>query len=229
VLCLQHSLALCIAMNLDTIVSFDNGLTMRVGPGLFRPGTDTVALARFAKLRKGMNVVDLGCGCGAFELLLAPSHPGLTMTGIELNAEAARYAAENVRAAGLEDRVTILQADLRDCPLPSDSAHVVISNPPYFTTASSSAALTQPESRMELTCSCQELVQAAARLLRTGGRFYVLWRPERLVELFTALHAADLEPKRMQAARGRRVRFVMIEAMRGGSPGLIWEDDLILQ
>ena len=194
---------------------------------MFRPGTDTVALARFAKLRKDMHVVDLGCGCGAFELLLAPERP-ITMTGIELNADAARYAAENVASAGLSERVSILHADLRNCPLPSDSAHVVISNPPYFTTGSSAAALTQPESRLELSCSCRELVQSAARLLRTGGRFYVLWRPERLVELFGDLHAAGLEPKRMQAARGRQVRFVMVEALRGGSPGLIWEDDLRL-
>lgn len=215
-------------MNSDTIVTFSNGLQMRVGPGLFRPGTDTVALAHFARLRRGQQVVDLGCGCGAFELLLAPEHPTTQITGIELNPLAARYAAENVAAAGLSGQVQILQADLRDCPLPSDSAHVVISNPPYFTTASSFAARTQPESRMELSCSCAELVQAAARLLRTGGRFYVLWRPERLVELFAALRAADLEPKRMQAARGRQVRFVMIEALRGGSPGLIWEDDILL-
>ncbi len=212
----------------DTIVSFSNGLTMRVGPGLFRPGTDTVALARFSRMHKGMTVVDLGCGCGAFELLLAPGHPNLQMTGIEINSEAVRYALENVAAAGLSSQVNILQADLRCCPLPAGSVHAVISNPPYFTIESSSAALTQPESRMELNCSCRELVQSAARLLRTGGRFYVLWRPERLVELFAALRTVDLEPKRMQAARGRQVRFVMIEAMRGGSPGLIWEEDLLL-
>ena len=64
--------------------------------------------------------------------------------------------------------------------------------------------------------------------MRTGGRFFVLWRPERLAELFASLCAAGLEPKRMQAARGRQVRFVMVEACRGAKPGLQWEPELPL-
>jgi len=197
---------------------------MLLGSELFRPGTDTLSLSDFARPKQTDHLVDLGCGCGTFELLLGRRFPALRMTGIEIDPAAVSYALANV--ADMSDRVTILQEDLRTAPLPDGCADGVISNPPYFSRFSGKGSSI---ARTDDLCSCQELVQAAARLLHPGGRFWLLWRPERLVELLTALHSAGLEPKRMQAARGRQVRFVMIEALRCGHPGLVWEPELDLQ
>lgn len=217
------------ASHSELSIRLPSGAGLRVGEGLFRPGTDTLALARFARLNGCRHLVDLGCGCGAFPLLLAPAQPSLRITGVELDPRAADYARQNVLAAGLEGRVSILCADLRQAPLPAGCADAVIANPPYFSAGSGAmpkAALVP--ARTEQSCTCPALAQAAARLLRTGGRFFVLWRPERLAELFASLCAAGLEPKRMQAARGRQVRFVMVEACRGAKPGLQWEPELAL-
>lgn len=201
---------------------------MKIGEGLFCPGTDTLALADFAKIKNGSRVVDLGTGCGTFPLLLGERYPCVHITGIEIDPVAARYASENIEAARMSDRAKVICADLRGDPLPAECADAVISNPPYFAQGSGPVS-SLGIARMDQCCSCAELVRAAARLLPTGGRFFLLWRPERLVELFVALHHAGLEPKRMQLARGKQVRFVMIEALRGGNPGLILEPDLDLQ
>ena len=72
-------------------------------------------------------------------------------------------------------------------------------------------------------CSVQELCQAAGRLTRTGGRFALVYRPERLAELFAALQGARLEPKRMQLlsyAPDKPPYAVLTEAVKDGGPGL---------
>lgn len=212
----------------DFLITFPSGAVLRVGDGLFRPGTDTLALAEFARIRNGSSLVDLGCGCGALELLLGAQYPSLHITGIECDPAAANYATENTAAAGLSDRTTILCGDFRQPLLPAGCADAVIANPPYFASGTGSRP-TQAAARMDGSCTCEELVSAAARLLCNGGRFTLVWRPERVVELFIALRAVGLEPKRIRAARGKQVRFVMIEARRGGHPGLVWEPDLHLQ
>lgn len=69
------------------------------------------------------------------------------------------------------------------------------------------------------------------RALRWGGRFFLVHKPERLVDLMTGLRAARLEPKRIRFVRHRAenaVNLVLIEARLGGGPGLQFEPDLVL-
>ena len=74
---------------------------------------------------------------------------------------------------------------------------------------------------MDDTCPVADLCQAAGRLTRTGGRFALVYRPERLAELFAALQEARLEPKRLQLLAYDRTKApyaVLVEAVRGGAP-----------
>ena len=76
---------------------------------------------------------------------------------------------------------------------------------------------------MDETCPVEDLCRRAGKLTRTGGRFAVVYRPERLAELFAALHAARLEPKRMELLSYDRKKppyAVLVEAIKDGGPGL---------
>ena len=76
---------------------------------------------------------------------------------------------------------------------------------------------------MDDTCSVEELCQTAGRLVRTGGRFALVYRPERLAELFSALEKARLEPKRMQLLAYDEQKppyAVLVESVKEGGPGL---------
>ena len=128
-------------------------------------------------------------------------------------------AQKNLEDNGLTGRV--INGDLRDRTLvPADHFHLVVSNPPYFRTGSGASGGT---ARMDETCSVEDLCQTAGRLTRTGGRFALVYRPERMAELFSALEKARLTPKRMQLLAYDRTKppyAVLVESVKDGGPGL---------
>ena len=213
---------------ISRIQLWPRGPVLLASPETQKPGTDSVLLAGAAG--PGKTIADLGCGAGVVALLLAWDRPDSRVTGLELSPAACEIARRAVLENGLEDRVTIRQADLRDrASLPqAGSFDCAVSNPPYFSLGSGAAAKgSRPQQRSEETCQIQELCQAAAHLVRWGGTFTVVYRPERLVDLFTALRHAALEPKRLHLVRHRPeapVSLVLVQAKRGGKPGLSLEE-----
>jgi len=207
-----------------------NGVTMENGP--FKLGTDSVACAWFSNFPKNSTVCDLGCGSGAISLMLLASDPSLRITGIERMPQAAAMAAENARSNALCFHV--LEADIRCIRtlLPAGSMDGVISNPPYFPVGSGfTASGLLAQARSEETCTLSDLTAAASWLLRTGGRFILVHRPERLADLIWHLRNEQLEPKRIRFVRHRQqspLSLVLLEARKGGKPGLVYEPDLIL-
>lgn len=185
----------------------------------FKLGRDSVLLSRFCTLRPNWKVCDLGCGVGSLLLLLSQREERLTRVGIELNPGAADLARKNLTANGLSGEV--LTGDMRDRTLLNgDQFHLVVSNPPYFRTGSGKSG---GKARMDEACSVEELCRTASRLTRTGGRFAVVYRPERLAELFAALQAVRLEPKRMQLLAYDQTKppyAVLVETVKEGGPGL---------
>lgn len=200
--------------------------TEQIGPyilvlteGCFPLGEDSLALGDFAPVRPGAAVCDLGCGGGTLLLLLARREPSLRLTGVELDGNAAQAARENLARNGL--RGTILTGDLRDkALLPNEGFALAVSNPPYFSKGSGASG---GAARSEEACTLDQLCAAANRLLRTGGRFALVYRPERLTDLLCALRTHRLEPKRLQLlAHGpeRAPSAVLVEAVKNGGPGL---------
>lgn len=207
-----------------------NGVTLLQPEDQFRLGTDSVACAAFARFSHGAAVADLGCGSGAIALMLLASDPTLQVTGVELQPEAARLAQENAARSGLN--CTVLEGDLREIRslLPAGSMDGVISNPPYFPVGSGPGG-PRAAARSEQTCTLAQLTQAAAWLLKYGGSFVLVHRPERLADLIWELRSQNLEPKRIRFVRHRprsSVSLVLLESRKGGKPGLQYEPDLVL-
>ncbi len=202
----------------------------------FRLGTDCVLLADFVNASGARRGIELGCASGAAMLLLLERSPKLHMTGIEIVPEAAETARENMALNNLTERSEIVTGDIRDhrALFRAGSFDLLVCNPPYF--PQGSGALPQDTdraaARSEIRCSLSELCAAAAYLMQTGGRACFIHRPERLSELLVNLAQAGLEPKRLRlVCRDAQAApsLVLVEARRGGKPGLTVEASLYLQ
>ena len=211
-----------------------NGMKILQAGGAFALSTDSVLLADFCTPLRAENVVDLGCGGCGLGVLLCAYNEKCRVTGIEIQCDACEIARETIRVNALEDRLRVICADLREyasgnCP----KFDAAVSNPPYFPVQSGEVSSDQAQAiaRTELCCSFDELCLAASRLLRYGGSFCFVHRPERLAELISTLRAHRLEPKRLRFVRNTEaagVSLVLLEARLGAGIGLNIERDLIL-
>ena len=141
--------------------------------------------------------------------------------------ESARLAEQAAARNGLTDRLAFRQGDLRDIRalLPAGTFDLAVSNPPYY--PAGSGRLPEAEAlrsaRSEAGCTLEEVCAAAAYLLRWGGSFCLVHKPERLADLCCALRARGLEPKRLRFVcrwAGGAPSLLLLEARRGGRPGL---------
>ena len=203
---------------------------------LFRPGTDTFLLSSLPRLKPGLQVCDLGCGTGLLGLLLLQRQPGLTVTGIDIQPAAIRLAEEAAVKNGLTDCLTFQAADLRNVKalFPTGSFDLAVCNPPYYPSASGSLSgdSARRTARSEVACTPEDVCKAASYLLRWGGSFCLVHKPERLTDLLCALRENGLEPKRLRfvcKTAGSAPSLALAEARRGGRPGLAIEEPLILQ
>jgi tRNA1Val (adenine37-N6)-methyltransferase len=184
---------------------------------------DAVLLSGFATVKKGERAIDLGTGTGIIPILLTAKTEGEHFTGLEIQPEVADMAARSVRLNGLEDRLDIVQGDIREASrlFGKASFDVVTSNPPYMT---DTHGLKNPDlpkaiARHEVLCTLEDVVREASLLLRTGGRLYMVHRPRRLAEIISVLRQYKLEPKRMKMVHpfiDKEANMVLIEAVRGG-------------
>ena len=204
-----------------------NGYTLEIAPGSFPLSTDSMALAQFASLPRNARILDLGSGCGTLGLLLCASDPVCRVTGVELSEAAHSTALENIRRNDLAARMESICADIKQIPefLSPGSYSFCITNPPYF--SSGPASKTLSHARREDTCDLESLLQSAAWALKYGGDLAMVYRPERLAELFSLASQVKLEPKRLCLVRHKPsdpVSLVLVQCRKGAKPGLIWEE-----
>ena len=212
-----------------------NGFQIIQNKEKFCFGMDAVLLSGFARVKPGEMTLDLGTGTGIIPILLAAKTRGKHFTGLEIQPESADMARRSVLLNGLEERISIVEGDIREAAERFDAASfdVITSNPPYMT---GNHGLVNPNlpkaiARHEICCTLRELVAATEKLLRPGGRFYLVHRPFRLAEIMTELTAHHLEPKRMRLVYpfvDKEPNMVLIEAMRGGRPRITVEKPLIV-
>ncbi|MBO5754921.1 MAG: methyltransferase [Clostridia bacterium] len=197
-------------------------------------GTDALLLAAFIR-KKGNTAIELGGGSGIISLLLAARERFSLIRSAEIQPEYAELIRRNAALNGLEDKLVPVCADVRDHTAlgPLGSFDAVFSNPPYMTTGCGYACAEDAKNiaRHEVNGDIGDFATAAAALLKYGGAFYVVYRTERMADLFTAARAVKLEPKRMTLVHARASlppSMLLAEFRLGGKCGLTVTRPLIL-
>lgn len=198
-------------------------------------GMDAVLLSGYASIRPGDKVLDLCTGNGIIPILLAAKSRAERIVGIEIQRDIAEIAKRSVEANDLSDRINILCADIKNAEEYYQPAvfDAVTCNPPYMI---DNHGIKNPDSpkaiaRHEILCNFDDVARVTSRMLKPGGRLFLIHRPFRLTEIFETLTKYKLEPKRMKLVHpyvNREPNMVLIEAGLGGRRRLTVERPLIV-
>lgn len=198
-------------------------------------GTDAFLLAAFVKSALKTHVVDLGSGTGILPLLLLAKGKVKHATAVEVQPIFADLIARNAKLNGFAERITPLCANVKDLRSGTigEEVGLVISNPPYMKCTSGKRNESDEKyiARHEVCGNITDFCACAARILKHGGKFVCVWRPDRLTDLINALQEHRLEPKRMtfvHADAESEPCSVLVEATKGASPSVRVSKPLIL-
>ena len=203
--------------------------------GRFCFGMDAVLLSGFALVKDGENVIDLGTGTGIIPILLEAKTKGSHFTGLEIQKDSADMAHRSVALNSLERKIDIVCGDIKEADLIFGKAsfNVVTSNPPYMNDLH---GIKNPHeelaiARHEVMCTLDDVVKQAAALLKPKGRFYMVHRPHRLVEIINTFVKYKIEPKRVRFVhpyKDKDANMVLIEGLRGGKSMIKVESPIIV-
>ncbi len=204
-------------------------------PNKFCFGIDAVLLSGFAKVKTGAKVLDLGTGTGIIPILMEAKTKAAHFTALELQPESVDMAQRSVALNKLEEKISIVEGDIKEAShiFGGASFDVVTTNPPYMT---GNHGIVNPEmpkaiARHEIHCTLEDVVRESSKVLKMNGKFFMVHRPFRLVEIINQLSKYKLEAKRLRFVHpyvDKEPNMVLIEAVKGGGSQVTIEKPLIV-
>jgi tRNA1Val (adenine37-N6)-methyltransferase len=193
----------------------------------YRYSIDSVLLADNIKPFTGDKIVELGIGCGIISLIIAFKNKDIKIFGIEIQKELYDIAALNVKKNGMEDIIKIFNEDFKTVnqDIFSSEADIVFSNPPYRKIGSGRLNENgqKAKARHEINADINDVVFAAKRLLKRGGKFSIVYPAERLPDIIYTMRHFKIEPKLLQTVHSTandEAKLILITGIKNGRPGM---------
>ena len=199
-------------------------------------GVDSVLLSDFSKkIKKNAEVLDIGSGTGIISILLSKKTNAKKITGIEIQDDVAEMSRRSVILNNLEDKVEIINDNINNIEkyFANDSLDVIVTNPPYQknNTGLKSENEKQLISRTEIECTLEDIIEKSYKVLKDRGEFYMVHRPERLVDIMYLLRKNRMEPKILRFVYpkiGEKSNLILIKAVKNANKFLKLEKPLII-
>ena len=163
----------------------------------FAFGIDSVLLSDFAKkIRPGSIICDLGTGTGIISILLSKKVDFSKIIAFEKQRDVFDMAFRSIKMNGLENDIKIINSDILEIDR-DFRADAVVTNPPYkkLDTGINSVNVKKQISRFESSANLDDWIRISSRILKDFGEFYMVYRPERLSEVFSIMNKYKIEPK----------------------------------
>lgn len=202
------------------------GLKIIQSPDVFAFSLDAILLARFAyvPIRKG-KILDMCCGNGIVPIYLS-TRTKAQIVGIEIQERLYDMACRSIAYNQLDHQIQMIHGDIKMVSqfFSHGSFDIVTCNPPYFVTKDKKEQNSNKHfaiARHELLCNLADVVKAASFAVKEGGKFAMVHRPGRLIEIIEWMRTYKIEPKRIQfiyPKQGMEANMVLIEGIKSGKP-----------
>ena len=217
--------------NNQTTIKINEGLTLTQNKNGLTFGTDAYLLSAFTQTlpysSSGKVMADLGSGTGIIPLLCAEKKRFSKIYAVEIQESFASLIEKNAEQNGFSDIISPVCCDVRELKAITlgEEVDFVCSNPPYMKDGAGKRNTYDEKyiARHEVYGEINDFCACAKRILKHGGKFLSVFRPDRLEDLMVALRENNLEPKRQVfvcAHPKAEPSMVLTEAVKGANPGM---------
>ena len=199
-------------------------------------GIDSILLSDFAKeIKDNTTVVDLGTGTGIISILLCGKTNLKNIIGIEIQKEVYEMANKTIKLNKLEDKFKIINENILNLNniFEKNSIDVIVTNPPYK--KKDTGIINENEkkliSRHEITADLEDFIRVSKDLLKAKGEFYMVHRPERLVDILSLMREYKIEPKKIRMVysnKNKEPKLVLIKGVKNAKSFLKIEKNLYI-
>lgn len=199
-------------------------------------GIDSILLSDFAKnIKKNSIVLDLGTGTGIISILLCEKSKLKKITGIEIQKDVYEMAKKSIKLNKLENKLEIINENILNLNnlFEKNSIDVIVTNPPYK--KKNTGIINENEkkliSRHEITADLEDFIKIAKDLLKDKGEFYMVHRPERLVDILSLMRKYKIEPKILRLVysnKNKEPKLILIKGIKNAKQFLKLESNLYI-
>ncbi len=199
-------------------------------------GIDSVLLSDFVKnIKNNSLVLDLGTGTGIIPILLCGKTNLKKVIGVEVQEKIAEMAKRSIKLNNLEDRFQVINENILNLNkiYKKQTFDVVVTNPPYKKKNSGIINENHEKliSRHEIEADLADFIKVSKDLLKDKGEFYMVHRPERLVDILSIMRKEKLEPKVLRMVysnKNKEPKLVLIKGIKNAKPFLKVEKNLYI-
>ena len=196
---------------------FDYGLKIYQNKNYFKFSLDSILLAEFVKIKKGMHILDMCTGNLPVPMILYTKENDLKLIGVEIQPEICDLAYKTIKINNLDDKIKIINQNVRDINL-LEKFDVITCNPPYFKINDTSMLNDnniKKIARHEVTVTLEEIIETAKKNLKENGTFYLVQRVNRFLETIELLNKYKFGIRDVcfvYTKKNKQAEFFLIEA-----------------
>lgn len=199
-------------------------------------GIDAVLLSDFAKnIKKDARVLDLGTGTGIISILLCAKTNLKKVIGVEIQKDVYDMAVRSSKLNNLENKFKVINENILNLKniFDNNSFDVIVTNPPYKKANTGVINDTEKKliSRHEICANLDDFISVSSKLLKDKGEFYMIHRPERMVEIFTIMKKYKIEPKEVRmifSNKKNAPKMFLVKGVRNGKEYLKFRENLYI-
>lgn len=200
----------------------------------FKFSLESVLLPCFVIINKDTNnILDLCTGNAPIPLVLSTKTKA-KIYGVEIQEDVYELGKKSVEINNLSNQIELINDDVKNLnnKFESDTFDIITCNPPYFKnidTSKKNDDIHKIIARHEVNLTMEDIAKVVRKLLKNDGKFYLVHRTERFLELTNLLMSYNIMPKRVRfiyPKENTESNLFMLEAVKNGKYGLKLESPL---